>query len=251
MFHLLLAAVVLAQSAPTLKVAPAQVATIDLSKMKGSLLCQLAWSPDGTELYLQTCDEDKAALLKDSFHYTLPVAGGAPKQVDVRPAWAADYWAWKSAQTAPRDPNFKIELRTSQEVLSATAHPMAGDLATGGSNPGRSGVPVQTAANAARDSQTANVYRMMLNGQVIGEWINHRTMPGVTFGWGPLESGLIAYTERESGALILMDKSGGRQKIDGTKDVLLPAFTADGQRLAYLADLGHHKFALVVAAIVR
>ena len=268
MLHVLLAAVIAAvpvtpvtpvmmgggQSAPTLKLASAQVAAIDLSKIKGSLLCELAWSPDNTELYLQTCDEDKNALLKESFHYILPVATGVPKRVDARPDWAAAYWQWKSAQTAPRDETFKIDLQATKEVLSATAHPMAGDLAMGGSptgRGGRGGVPVETAASAARDSQSANVYRMMLNGQIVGEWINHRTMPGVTFGWGPLESGLIAYADRDSGTLVIMNKSGGRQKIEGTKDVLLPGFTSDGKQLVYVTDLGHRKYALMVAAITR
>jgi Tol biopolymer transport system component len=76
-------------------------------------------------------------------------------------------------------------------------------------------------------------------------------MPGVTFGWGPLESSLIAYAERLSGSLILMDKSGSRQKIEGTKNIVLPAFSPDGKRLAYFTDLGHGKYTLVVASIQR
>src|SRR5580765_8390031 len=131
MLHLVVAAILLGQSALSLKLEPAQIATIDLGKIKGSLICQLAWSPDGTQLYLQTCDEDRAALLKDSFHYLLTMPGDAPKKIDARPNWAADYWAWKSGQSAPRDPSFKIDLQTTTENLSATAHPMAGDLALG------------------------------------------------------------------------------------------------------------------------
>ena len=41
-----------------------------------------------------------------------------------------------------------------------------------------------------------------------------------------------------------MDSTGAKQKMDGTKGVVAPAWTNDGTRLAYLEGRGRNKFAL-------
>jgi hypothetical protein len=104
---------------------------------------------------------------------------------------------------------------------------------------------------AANASQLSDVYTMRLKGQIIGEWINHPTVPGQTYGWGPKGTGLIAYAEQKSGRLVLMNLSGARQPVEGTREVIVPAFSNDGSRLAYLEGRGRNKFALVVATLQR
>ena len=79
--------------------------------------------------------------------------------------------------------------------------------------------------------------------------MNHRTMPGTTFGWGPAGTHLIAYSDKQSGRLVIMDSTGAKQKVDGTKGVVAPAWWNDGARLAYLEGRGRNKFALIVVSV--
>lgn len=227
----------------------AAVLEFDLASLKGTRLRQMAWSPDGTQLYLQTYDANKDATVKELFHYVLPVAGGAPKRIDTPPVWAADYWAWKSGQTAPDDPAWKIEVSSEKKIASAIAMPMGGDLARGGVGDPTGGVSVETVTANAAQAANVSVYTLRLKGETVGEWTNHPIMPGLTFGWGPRGSGLMAYAEKSSGRLTLMDRSGKTARVDGTKDVVLPAFTEDRSRIAYLEGRGRNKYALVIATV--
>jgi hypothetical protein len=196
---------------------PIERAQIDLQKMGGAIVNQLSWSPDGNELYLQTMTEDKKGLPKDLFHFLIAAEGGAFKKVAAPPDYAIAYWPWKSGQTAPDDLAFKID-------VSADRH---------------------------QGSATPTVYTMRLKGEVIGEWTNRAAVPGVTFGWGPAGSHLIAYSDKPAGRLVIMDATGARQSVEGTKDVIVPAWTNDGTRLAYLEGRGPNKYALVVATVSR
>src|SRR5262249_51791599 len=118
-------------NAQKVTVAPKTVATIGFSNSKEKIR-QMAWSPDGTMLYIQTYEPKPDATVKTLFHYLLPVAGGDLKSISDAPPWATDYLQWKTAQTSPDDPNFKIELEQGKRKMSATATPMAGDMARGG-----------------------------------------------------------------------------------------------------------------------
>ena len=241
-----------AMLAAQVKVGPkVEVAQVDLGQLGGTLVSQLAWSPDGNELYLQTQTEDRRALPKDTFHFVVPAEGGSVSKVGGPPDWAGAYWLWKSAQTAPDDQTFKIEISNDSHVAGATAIPMGGDLAKGGTDTGGagSGATAESAAQAANASMNARVTTLLLKGQVIGEWINHRTMPGTTFGWGPPGTHIIAYAEKQSGRLVIMDATGGKQKIDDTKGIVAPAWSNDGTRLAYLEGRGRNKYALIVAKV--
>lgn len=231
----------------------AEIAQIDLGKLGGTLVSELAWSPDGNELYLQTQTEDKRALPKDTFHFVVPAEGGSFSKVGAPPEWAGAYWTWKSGQTSPDDPALKIAISQDRRVVGATAIPMGGDLAKGGTDTvgGGTGASAESAAAAANASMNAQVSSMILKGEVIGEWINHRIMPGTTFGWGPPGTHVIAYAERPSGRLVIMDATGAKQKIDGTKGVVAPAWSNDGTRLAYLESRGRNKYALIVAKVSK
>jgi hypothetical protein len=245
-----LASAALAAQAAQMKITPADVAQIDLGKLNGSIVRELAWSPDNTQLYLQTINEDKQRLPKDYYHYVIPAAGGELKKVSAAPEWASQYWTWKSAQTAPDDVSFKIEISQDKRVQSPVAIPMGGDLAKGGSTSTTSGASVESVTAAANASTNSTVYDMHLKGEIVGEWVDHAIVPGLTFGWGPKGSHVIAYADK-GGHLVIMDSTGDKQKIDDTKNVVLPAFTADGTRLAYLEGRGRNKYALVVASVTK
>jgi len=255
MVYLLVAIALLAQAPAQVRditVAPTVVAEVDLGRMQGKLLRQLAWSPEKTELYLMTYDANRDASIKETFHYLIPATGGAPRKVDAQPAWATEYWQWKSAQVAPDDPEFKIEVAQEKRRQDAVAIPFGGDLARGGTvDPATSGMSQEAALDAARAMQNNNVYTLKLKGETIGEWINHPIVPGQTFGWGPKNSGLIAFSELKSGRLVLMDRNGDKQKIENTRNVVLPAWTDDGARLAYLEGRGRNRYAVVVATIQK
>jgi hypothetical protein len=86
---------------------------------------------------------------------------------------------------------------------------------------------------------------------VVGEWVNHPIVPGQTFGWAPKGRSLIAYADAKSGKLVVMNLAGERQTIDGTRNVTIPAWSADGTQLAYLEGRGRNRFALVVATVQK
>lgn len=227
--------------------APTDVLTLDL-KSKGQRVRQLSWSPDQTQLCLQTYDANRDASVKTLYYYLLPVDGGKPARVETPPEWAAEYWAWKSGQSAPGDPTWKIEVSTEKKVASATSMPMGGDLARGGTvDPATTGISAEAVAGFAAGATNVMVYTMRLGSVTVGEWINHPIMPGVTFGWGPGGSGLIAFAETGTGRLTLMDRTGAKTQVEGTKNVMLPAFTPDRSRLAYLENRSRDVYTLVIA----
>jgi hypothetical protein len=241
------------EASQTYRLSQSVVIDVNLEKLKGKLVRQLAWSPDKTQLYLMTYDAKSDASIKEAFHYVIALDSGVPKKVEAPPEWATAYWTWKSGQTAPGDPSLKIDVSEEQRRENAIALPFGGDYAkggTGGADPA-AGTSSASAIEASRGMKTFNAYTMKLKGEVVGEWINHPIVPGLTFGWGPTGSGLIAFAEQKTGKLVLMDRNGNKQKIEGTKDVVLPAWTDDGTRLAYLESRGRTRYALVVATVQK
>ena len=230
--------------------APARVAEVDLGQLKGQP-ARLAWSRDGAQIYLQTV-ETKRDGTRVPRHYVVPASGGRIAAADSEPEWASAYWAWKSAQAAPGAPAFKIGVDTQRRVLRSTANPRGGGLAGMGGDPGAGsggtgriggGEPV-----AVGEAQNATVYRMLLHGDVIGEWINAPIVPGETFGWAPRELGIIAYSNLD-GALVIADAGGAKQEIKDTSHASFPAWSEDGSKLAFLRKRGGKKLDLVVASV--
>ena len=258
MKHVVLALALVGQSAPQsmppaeqIKLTPAPEIDINLTKLKGTLIRQLAWSPDATELYLMTYEPNRDASIKEAFHFLIPLTGGAAKRVDVQPPWAVEYWKWKSDRTAPGDPSLSIEVLQEKRRQNAVALPMGGEMARGGTSAaGTNGLSEEAALEAARAMRNDDVYSLKLKGEIVGEWINHPIVPGQTFGWGPASTGLIAFSERSSGRLVLMDKQG-KQRVNDTKNVIVPAWTTDGTKLAYLEGRGRGRFALFVATVAK
>jgi hypothetical protein len=243
-----------ATSADVIRLSPRVIGEFELGKngVNGSRVRQLAWSPDGNELYLMTYDPKPDASMKAAFHYVIPTSGGRLMRVDAPPAWAAAYWAWKSDRSAPGDPSLKIELTDEKKrAETGVALPAGGDMARGGTADPATGLSSESALNTARGMENNDVRTMRLNGEIIGEWINLPIVPGLTFGWGPKESGIIAFAEKGSGRLVIMDKSGKKQKVDDTKAVILPGWSEDGARIAYLEGRGRGRFAVVIADVKK
>jgi Tol biopolymer transport system component len=50
----------------------------------------------------------------------------------------------------------------------------------------------------------------------------------------------------QTGHLSIMDEQGQKQEVAGTKDVILPAWSADGAKIAFLQKNGKNKYDLVI-----
>jgi hypothetical protein len=239
-------------TAASVVVTPAPpIVEIDLRRLKGPLVRQLAWSPDQTEFYLQTYEANRDASVRTTYHYVVAAAGGAVRQVDMPPSWAVSYFQWKSGQASPDDPSWKIEVSMEKKIQSTTSIPMGGDMARGGTGGDpTSGISAESVASAAAQSGNVNVYSMRLGKETVGYWENHPIVPGLTFGWSPKGMGLIAFADT-SGKLAVMDRSGEARRVDGTKAVTLPAWSTDGTKLAYLEKTGRTTYALIVATVAR
>lgn len=233
--------------------APATVAELDMDKLKGQP-AKLAWSPDGTELYLGVLDGPFGRPGTER-HYVYAVAGGKQKSVDAPPAWAAAYWTRKSDRYSPDDRAFMLDVQTSQRVERATSAPMGGELARGGVGGGgdigggAGGTSVGDAIANAASAQGVTVNEIRLGGETVGEFVNSVIVPGLTFGWAPAGSKAIVYARPKSGELVVMDTSKKKQELAGTKDALLPAWSDDGTKLAWVRRDGRKKFSLIVANV--
>lgn len=226
---------------------PTQLMQLDDKKVKG-LPARLAWSPDGTHLYLQT-REGKPTSPKVR-HFVVGIAQKEIKTVDDEPTWASEYWQWKSAQAAPGAPGFRIQVEEQQKTMRATAAPMGGDLARGSPDAGQLGVSTDEAVAVAQQSQTATVWTLRLKGESIGEWINTAVVPGATFGWAPAGWKAVAFVD-QGGRVVLMDERGGKHRIADSTEALLPAWSVNGSQVAYLERSARKTLVLKVVDVAQ
>ncbi|HWF84848.1 MAG TPA: hypothetical protein VG222_08385 [Vicinamibacterales bacterium] len=226
----------------TLKIdAPTVVTELDLGKMKGELR-QLAWSPDFTQFYVQTADGNKPDEVR---HYLVASSGGAVTPAPEEPQWAADYWRFKSDRSAPGIPDVMIDVKqTLEKVKIGTGSAGAADR----SAPGAGSVSSSGNVERAAESQGENVVRLVLFDEAVSVFINQRPIPGLQFGWGPAGSGAIAFVN-DSGRLVLLDRGTHKQTVAAVKDALLPAWTMDGSRIAFLEKSGRKKYTLMTATV--
>ena len=107
-----------------------------------------------------------------------------------------------------------------------------------GGSAGSTNVDVEKTA----EGQWQNIVRLTLFGEAVSEFVNERPIPGLMFSWGPAKSATIAFTTRE-GELFLLDQKHKRA-VRGVKDAVLPAWSIDGARLAWLRKSGRKKYTL-------
>lgn len=245
---LLLAWLVPAQSAPKpidvslIEVGvPVVVAEIDTGKLKGEVR-RLAWSPDGTLLYLQTAEGRPP--LETLHHYSMALAGGPVIPIAEQPEWAARYWQVKQDSAAPGIPALAIDVVQGTETIKSGTGP-AGTLDRS-SSPDRvaAGSPNPAdLANANMSNDRARVVRLVLLGHDVAVWTNERVIPGARFSWGPTGSGALVHVG-DKGELVFFDQSKRSQVVAKVKDASLPAWSADGGRIAYLRKTGRKTYAV-------
>ena len=227
---------------------PATVATLDMGKLKGEP-SRLAWSPDGSELYVQTREGAPNQANAKLRHYVFTASNGSKRDVDAEPKWASEYWTVKSAQASPDDPRLKIELKTERRRQQTTSVPMGGDMARGGASTAETGTSAGDASAAAYASQAATVHSMLLKGSTIGEFVNSVIVPGLTFGWAPKGTKAIAFADPKDGRVVVMDAEGAKREIEESQDAILPAWSQTGGKIAWLQQDGRRKFVLRVAGV--
>jgi len=211
---------------------PTPVAELDLGKLKGDLR-EICWSEDGRQIYVQTAEGDPRAA--KPHHYLIALPTGEPAGVDKPPAWAEDYWDFKASKTAPGVSALVIQFGSADGI---------GGLP----RDGRPGTGVDVAQlDAANDTSTGTrAFRLL--GEKIGEVVNDVPIPGLSYGWGPENSGAIAFVDHD-GKVILMDRQKHKTAIAATKDATLPAWSADGARLAWAQKTGRKKYMLMVVPV--
>jgi hypothetical protein len=223
------------------------VTELDLGKLKGELR-QIGWSRDGTELYIQTADGSPSA--EKLRHYLLPIAGGEPKPIDTEPEWATDYWGYKSDRFAPGLRSLMIDFEQKLEkVRVGTGSGRPGEMGGAGGGPGGGAGTNPVDIEKTAEGQHQNFARLTLLGETISEFVNQVPIPGLMFSWGPSGSGAIVYTDRELGRLTFLDQHKRKQTVSGVKNALLPAWSADGGRLAWVEKAGRKKYTLLWAVV--
>lgn len=231
------------------------ITEIDTGKLTGEP-GRLAWSPDGSQFYLQTVERDKLGNVKSAKHYLISTADKSVKRVDLEPAWALKYWVWKSDKASPAAPAFSFTVDKREEAKRAVSAPTGGDLARGGSDAGgrsNAGSSTSDAAAAAYASQPVTIYTLRLKGPgwdwPVGEWSDEAVTPGLNYTWAPAPMHAIAFAKRSGGPLVLLDDAGHRQELKGAKAAVLPAWSDDGKRIAWLERKDKKKYDLIVAEV--
>jgi hypothetical protein len=229
---------------------PSVVTSFSTERLKGFPVL-MSWSPDGRQLAIGAVQRDRWANEKSWFYvHTLGDSGFAP--VEREPEWAGAYWMWKSDLRCPGAPEWRIEVETRVERVSATNAGSAGSAGQNTGDPYGAGFLLgpqgQAIVQGAMQSQQVATTTMKLKGTLVGEFVNTPAIPGLMYSWAPQGLSAIAYAGGKR-ALTVMDRAGRRHEVRGTKGVLLPAWSPDGKRVAWLSQQGRSRFTLMVADV--
>jgi hypothetical protein len=196
-------------------------------------------------MYVQTRDGGFGRTDATLHHYVFDAAAGTREDAPVEPEWAAQYWTAKSGQSSPDHPPLTIELKTERVKERSTSLPRGGELARGGTSPNITENDEATIISA----QTVSVITLLLGGEVVGQFTNAVLVPGLTYGWGPMGAKIVAFTAQKSGRVVVMDDGGQKHEIPNSRDAILPAWSPDGDRIAWLQKDGRRKYRLQVSRV--
>ena len=256
-----LAAVLCLVSGITPQTLDAQTLTLSMPAIMVSLTgdalpgfpVRMTWSPDGGEIYVRMIKRDRWGN-ETMFHRIVAVPSGRIETVEREPAWSNVYWALKSGYACPGLPDFRVDSETRVEQVSPTNSGVGGSIAQNSGDPYGPGFELGPQGQAlmarAMQAQSVTTVTMKIKGQIVSEFINTSPMPGLLFGWAPEGFGAVAYAGSKR-RLVVMDQHGHRFDVASTGGVLLPAWSPDGARLAWLEQDGSAKFILKTANVAR
>jgi hypothetical protein len=234
MFALMIASILAAAGATdvsALKASePALVCELDLKLLKGELR-RLSWSVDGRYLHVQTLDH------KTLHDYIITLPEGEISVAFGEPEWADQYWTMKSSLAAPGTPDLKIEVLENHQRTQPM--PFTGGFANGGAQTVDPHNPRDTFAIEAR---------LLLLGQEVGYTLNEVAMAGGSYGWGPMGSAAIAFIDT-TGRVTLFDRSKHKNVVATARGAMMPAWSGDGRRLAYVQKTGRDRFRLMAVTL--
>ena len=229
--------------------APKRICSIALDELGGDT-DRLAWSPDGQQLYLRATKTDLWGN-QTTRHYIVHLADGKLRNVGDAPFWVGRYWAWKAALNAPGTPDFRLTVESREERKTATGVDTAGALVGGGTDPSfGAGIGAQGAAIAgiAMQAQMVRTTTFSLRGELLAEFVNVTPIAGLTYSWAPAGMDGLAYMIKRS-RLVVTDRAGRKRETVAGADAMLPAWSDDGARIAWLQRATNKRLALVVADV--
>jgi hypothetical protein len=206
---------------------------------------RLAWSPDQQELYVRAVRTDTWGNER-VWHYIVRLAERSLTPVEGEPPWASTYWLRKSALDSPGIADFRIAIEMREARKTATGSGSGMGQNGGDPNLGAElGLQGQAIIMSSLQAQRVSTTTMRLKGELLGEFVNTPAVPGLTFGWAPAGSGMIAFANTKR-RLVLMDASGRKHAVAGVKDVFLPAWSDDGAHVACLQRTARNTYVLAV-----
>jgi len=205
---------------------PITLAELDLGKLKGELH-RIAWSPDGASIYIQTRQGT------DAHHFVVSIAGDrkvVPQPIE--PEWAVASWRRKSSLTAPGAPRLAMKIMKDAQKRASSYL---------GGAPNLAGSIERELTPEFDEVLSYNVYD-----EQVGNWVRELT-PGEAYGWGPDETGLVAFVNARG--QILLRGPHARQMVPDLSDALLPAWSDDGTTVAFVQKMGRKRYRLACVSV--
>ena len=223
---------------------PRTIRDLDAKDVRG-IPTRLAWSPDGAWLYVRVSTFDRWSN-ETVRHVLIETKGTRVQPLPDEPGWLARYWNLKSALASPVVPSWRIVIDTRNEQVRTINVPREGNIGQHTADP-TAGLD-EVIRNAATSSQKTMFEQLLLNGRVIGSAVNGHVPPGRTFAWAPEPLALVAFAT-ENGRLAVMNVQGHVREIKGAKKPLLPAWSQNGEQLAYAQQTSSGAYAIKAVTI--